>query len=111
MRQEEGSGPNRTRARWQLLVTAQAQSSLSVRAFCEQHQVHANSFYAWRKALGAAAKPVRFALVETTAQTSPTPEPIAPLELLLCSGHRLRIAAGVDAAILQTVLQALLARA
>jgi transposase-like protein len=111
MKQPGRSVSNGKRARWQQLVAAHAQSSLPVRVFCEQHQVHENTFYAWRKRLGSDMAPVRFALVETTAKSSPVPEPAAPLELLLSSGHRLRIAANVDAAILQAVLQALLAQA
>ena len=99
------------RERWQQLIVAHAQSSLPVRVFCEQHQVHENTFYAWRKRLGAKATPLRFALVEPVGPSSPPAAPAPPLELLLCSGHRLRIAAGVDATTLQTVLQALLAQA
>jgi hypothetical protein len=61
------------------------------------------SFYNWRKRL-AASEPVRFALVE--ANPSGT-DRHAPLELILASGDRLRIASGADPATLRAVLNVL----
>ena len=51
-------------------------------------------------------QPVRFALVERGA-TRQEPAAEAALELVLATGERLRIGAGVDAATLRTVLEAL----
>ena len=63
------------------------------------------SFYAWRKRLQESG-PVRFALVEMRARRQErTAE--AALELVLPTGERLRIGAGVDTAMLRTVLDAL----
>jgi len=56
----------------------------------------------WRERQG----PVRFALVERGAMRQ-EPAPEASLELVLATGERLRIGAGVEAATLRTVLDAL----
>ena len=72
-------------------------------AFCRQHGFSDQSFYNWRKRL-AEDEPVRFALVE--ANSSGT-DRHAPLELILASGDRLRIAPGADAVTLRAVLNVL----
>jgi len=78
---------------------------LSVKQFCREQRLTEYSFYAWRKRLRGQG-PVRFALVERRAvRQEPSPE--AGLELVLATGERLRIATGVDAATLRTVLDAL----
>jgi hypothetical protein len=51
---------------------------------------------------------VRFALVDDGAEESNRP---APVELILASGERLRIALGADIATLRTVLSVLRERA
>lgn len=76
-------------------------------AFCREHSVSDQSFYNWRKRLSL-SEPVRFALVEANA---PVTNGNAPLELLLVSGDRLRIAPGADAETLRTVLNVLRERA
>ncbi len=65
------------------------------------------SFYNWRKRLSE-GEPVRFALVETNA---PGTKDSLPVELILASGDRLRIAPGTDAGTLRTVLSVLQERA
>jgi hypothetical protein len=87
---------------WAGRITAQQRSGMSVKQFCKEQGLTEYSFYAWRKRL----QPVRFALVDRGAarQDSGTE---AALELVLTSGERLRIGAGVDAATLRTVLDAL----
>jgi Transposase len=89
--------------KWQELIRQQEQSKLSVSAFCRQHGFSDQSFYNWRKRL-TADEPVRFALVEAHASGD---ERFAPLELILASGDRLRIAPGTDAATLRAVLNVL----
>jgi hypothetical protein len=91
------------RERWRDWIAKQAQSGLSVRAFCAQHGLKDQAFYWWRRQLHEAL-PVRFALVETSATQRPTP---ALLRLHLSSGERLEIAPGVDGATLRTVLAVL----
>jgi hypothetical protein len=89
--------------KWHELIRQQEQSKLSVSAFCRQHGFSYQSFYNWRKRL-AVSEPVRFALVD--ANPSGT-DRSAPLELILASGDRLRIAPGADAATLRAVLNVL----
>jgi transposase-like protein len=93
--------------RWQELIRQQEQSKLSVTAFCREHGISDQSFYNWRKRLSG-SEPVRFALVEGGA---PGTNDNAPVELILAGGDRLRIAPGIDAATLRTVLSVLRERA
>jgi transposase-like protein len=92
--------------KWQGLVREQQQSGLPVSAFCRRHGFSDQSFYNWRKRLadGRQAEPVRFALVEANPSGA---DRHAPLELILPSGDRLRIAPGADAATLRIVLNVL----
>jgi transposase-like protein len=88
--------------KWQELIREQQQSKLSVSAFCRQHGFSDQTFYNWRKRL--AGESVRFALVEANPCGA---DRHAPLELILASGDRLRIAPGADAEILRAVLSVL----
>jgi len=90
---------------WTERIAAQQRSGISVKQFCKEQGLTEYSFYAWRKRLQK-KEPVRFALVDRRAarQESATE---AALELVLASGERLRIGAGVDATTLRTVLEAL----
>jgi hypothetical protein len=73
--------------------------------FCKEQRLTEYSFYAWRKRLQK-REPVRFALVDRgAARQEPAME--AALELVIATGERLRIGAGVDAAMLRTVLEVL----
>jgi transposase-like protein len=85
------------------LVRQQGQSKLSVSAFCRERGVRDQSFYYWRKRLSE-GEGVRFALVEAGASVANAHE---PLELILSSGDRLRIAPGTDATTLRGVLSVL----
>lgn len=90
---------------WAERIAAQQRSGISVKQFCKERGLTEYSFYAWRKRLQKKG-PVRFALVERSARRQERgAEPI--LELVLASGERLRIGAGVDTATLRTVLDAL----
>jgi transposase len=89
---------------WAERIAAQQRSGISVKQFCKQQGLTEYSFYAWRKRLQK-KEPVRFALVDRrVAGQEPATE--AALELVLATGERLRIGAGVDAATLRTVLEA-----
>lgn len=90
---------------WAGRIATQQRSGMSVKQFCKEQGLTEYSFYAWRKRLQEKA-PVRFALVDRRGarQESPTE---AALELVLATGERLRIGAGVDTATLRTVLAAL----
>ena len=76
-----------------------------MKQFCKEDGLTEYSFYAWRKRLQQSG-PVRFALVERSARRSgPTTDSV--LELVLATGERLRIGAGVDITTLRTVLDVL----
>jgi transposase-like protein len=97
---------------WQRTIREAARSGLSTRAFCRQHKLHESQFYWWQRRLTAAqstprgrnqaAKAATFALVSEEPGAAD-----AGIELLLAGGRRLRIARGVDAATLRSVLAAL----
>ena len=90
---------------WAERIAAQQRSGISVKQFCRERGLTEYSFYAWRKRL-AETGPVRFALVERRGTLQERPAE-AVLELVLATGERLRIGAGVDGATLRTVLDAL----
>jgi putative transposase len=93
--------------KWAELIRQQQQSGVSVTAFCRERGFSDQTFYNWRKRL-AGSEPVRFALVAADATVAAEQ---LPIELLLVSGDRLRIAPGTDAATLRTVLNVLRERA
>jgi transposase-like protein len=89
---------------WRTRISAQERSGISVKQFCEQQGVTEQSFYYWRKRLQTTTS-MRFALVEAELRRGTAEH--AALELVLRTGERLRISAGVDAATLRQVLEAL----
>ena len=90
---------------WAERIAAQQRSGVSVKQFCKEHGLTEYSFYAWRKRLQETG-PVRFALVDRSPRRQERAVEAA-LELVLATGERLRISAGVDAMTLRTVLEAL----
>jgi hypothetical protein len=90
---------------WAERIGAQQRSGVSVKQFCKEQGLTEYSFYAWRKRLQQTG-PVRFALVERRPRPQ-EPAAEAAVELVLPTGERLRISAGVDAATLRTVLDVL----
>ena len=89
---------------WRARISAQQRSGVTVKQFCAQQGLTEQSFYNWRKRLQTPAS-MRFALVEAGPRR--VPAEYAALELVLTTGERLRIGAGVDATTLQQVLEAL----
>ena len=90
---------------WRERIDAQQRSGLSVQQFCKEQGLNNPSFYSWRKRLRQQT-PVRFALIETGGVPHSAPSEHC-LELVLPAGERVRIGAGVNAAVLRTVLEAL----
>ena len=90
---------------WRERIAAQERSGRSVQQFCKEQGLNYPSFYYWRKRLRQKT-PVRFALVETAGALQHNSSEQC-LELVLPTGERLRIGAGVDAAVLRRVLEAL----
>jgi hypothetical protein len=96
---------------WQMAIEAWQASGLSVRQFCRQEGLSEPSFYGWRKQLTHPAVP------EPDPGTHCPPSPFIQvslpslsghgLELLLSSGHTLRIPSGVDKPTLTAVFSAL----
>ena len=98
-------GPASPKAdQWAERIATQQRSGVSVKQFCREQGLTEYSFYAWRKRLQQTG-PVRFALVDRSPRQQHASE--AALELVLATGERLRINAGVDAATLRTVLDML----
>jgi transposase-like protein len=89
---------------WRTRISAQEQSGISVKQFCKQQGITEQSFYYWRKRLQTTTA-MRFALVEAEPRRGTAEH--AAMELVLTTGERLRISAGVDAATLRQVLEAL----
>jgi|SRR5689334_2650431 hypothetical protein len=90
---------------WAERIAAQQCSGVSVKQFCKEQGLTEYSFYAWRKRLQQTG-PVRFALVDRNPRRQEHTAESA-LELVLTTGERLRISAGVDAVTLRTVLDVL----
>jgi transposase len=91
--------------KWAERIAAQQRSGNSVKQFCKEQGLTEGSFYAWRKRLQK-KEPVRFALVDRRAARQEALTEAA-MELVMATGERLRIGAGVDAATLRTVLEVL----
>ena len=49
--------PRRTACEWQALILQQAESGLSGKAFCDQHDITYPSFMNWRRRLGDNSSP------------------------------------------------------
>jgi hypothetical protein len=90
---------------WRERIAQQQHSGLSVHQFCQEQRLTEQAFYAWRKRLQS-QQPMRFALVET-GPVPGQPARETGLELVLATGERLRISAGVDPTVLRTVLAVL----
>ncbi len=90
---------------WAERIAVQQRAGVSVKQFCKEQGLTECSFYAWRKRLQQTG-PVRFALVDRIPRRQELAVEAA-LELVLATGDRLRISAGVDAATLRTVLDVL----
>jgi transposase-like protein len=89
---------------WRERIAEQERRGMSVQQFCEEQGLTEQSFYVWRKRLQK-QQAMRFALVETAPARQRATE--LDLELVLKTGERLRIGAGVDPTALRRVLAAL----
>ncbi len=90
---------------WRGRLAEHGRSGLTVKQFCQERGITQWSFYAWRKRLREPGT-VRFALVER-GRIRQEPAAASGLELILTTGERLRIGAGVDGATLRAVLDVL----
>ena len=112
-----GVGPIRNRkkqSRWRRIVRGQADSGLSVRAYCAQQRVKESAYYWWRAQLArrdAESPPVQaaFVPVEVVAE-----EPMCgvngsggQIEILWPGGWQVRVSGRVDRQALADVLASL----
>jgi hypothetical protein len=99
----------RKEQQWRRWIHQWQHSDLTVRAFCELHQLSQPSFYAWRRVLqqrDAAAAPF---LPVRVVPDLPVVQPAAttPFEIVLPGNRSLRVAPGFDAATLRQLLAVL----
>src|SRR5580700_1450477 len=81
-------------------LSALAESGLSVSAFAAREGLDAQRLYGWRRRLGpSVVAPQSF--VEVTSAT------VAPIEVVLRSGHVVRLSSSFDAAALARLLEVL----
>ena len=122
---------------WRATLARWSQSGLNIRDFCRRHQLGESAFYFWRREIAARdrttvdastprTKPRTSARRSSTAarpsrspsprSSAPTPRPSfvalrvvadTPLELVLRSGHVLRVPPGYDTHHLHAVVAAL----
>ena len=92
---------------WRRMVRQWHSSGLSVRAFCQQHELAEPSFYAWRRTIAqrdAQANAPAFLPVQVVSDARSAH---ATLELVLGSGRRLCIGVGFDGPTLRRLLAVL----
>ena len=102
-------------SQWQDLVERQAESGLSVRAFCEQEGVSENSLYFWRRELPKRKRRKRHVARGRTGTTTTTLDFIpvqvsgssASMELVHPLGYQIRIDGRVDPVMLRQLLDIL----
>ena len=93
----------RKEQQWRQWLHLWQQSGLSIRAFCERHNLSQPSFYAWRREIqrrDAAAHP--FVPVQVVADEQPSPA--STFEIVLPGGPTLRVPPRFDAAALRQLL-------
>ena len=94
---------------WKMVLETFTSSGLSVRQFCQQEGLSEASFYSWRKRLSTHQKPdtTKAPLQpEPFIQVSMPPGKPMVLELVLASGHTLRIPSDMDPEFLSGILSA-----
>ena len=96
---------------WQMVIETFQSSGLSVRQFCKQEGLSEPGFYSWRRKL-AKADELKMEKQRDSSSSAfikvamPKNKSVA-LELVLSSGHTLRISSGADNKTLVNVLSAL----
>ena len=106
---------------WRDVIRRWQQSSLTVRAFCDEHGHSEVSFHAWRRTIAqrdrqAAGMPVvdggrdhlpTFVPVRVRPTFMPTTPSSAPLEVVVGKDRVVRVSPGFDAATLRNLLAVL----
>jgi transposase-like protein len=97
---------SRKAQQWRRWIEQQQESGLSVRAFCDRHDLAEPSFYGWRREItrrDAAAG----AFLPVSVVGEEAPGPACCFEVVLVGGRTLRVAPGFDAATLRQLLAVL----
>ena len=93
---------------WRRMMRRWHRSRLSVRAFCQTHELAEPTFYAWRRILAERdSAAVRFVPVQVASEPSPqvtAADSAASLELVLGAGRLLRVGPGFDESTLRRLL-------
>jgi transposase-like protein len=101
---------------WREQVTSWQRSGLSIRQYCQQHQLNEPNFYAWRRELarrdeagGISSKSVQRPkpLSVTWMPLTVDPSTVPVVEVQLPTGAILRVPAGVESVTLERILTAL----
>lgn len=101
---------------WLDLFRLWQQSKLSVRAFCERHQLSEPSFYSWRRTLQQRGLLVNQAADDAGHTQTPAfvqlsvaagAAAVKTIDVILTKGRRLRIRPGFDANTLRQLLRVL----
>ena len=95
----------RKEQQWRRWIQRWQQSGLSVRAFCDRHDLAPPSFYAWRRALQQRDAATTFLPVRVVSDQEPACT--SGLEVVLAGGRRVRVTPGFDPATLQQLLAVL----
>jgi len=104
---KQAKSNNERRRFWQMVIETWQDSGMSISKFCKAEGLSEGTFYNWRKRLSGRgsqrnkpAGPSPSAFIEVAMPKSDH----APLELLLSSGHTLRISSTADNKILSNVI-------
>jgi transposase len=96
---------------WRRMLRQWRSSGLSVRAFCQQHELAEPTFYAWRRTIAqrdAVSDAPVFLPVQVASEAKTTPTTLADttatLEVVLHSGRRLHVGVGFDGPTLQRLV-------
>jgi hypothetical protein len=95
---------------WRRHIEQHRASGLTIRGYCAAHQLRETSFYFWRQELAkrdrvSAARPNRVpAFVPVAVIDPPSVCRATPIDIHLAGGHRVRVRAGCDRAVLADVL-------
>jgi hypothetical protein len=91
---------------WRQHIEQQRSSGLSVRDYCDAHDLTESSFYLWRRTLAERDRESTPAFVPVVITDAPRVE-ASPIEIRLAGGQRVRVRAGCDRKLLADVLAVL----
>jgi hypothetical protein len=96
-----------SRAWWRRFVEEWPRSGRTQAAYCREHGVALGSFCWWRSRFLSETRPSFLPVKIVEARAASPPSAPSPLEVVLRSGHLVRIREGFDAALLREVVIAL----